>query len=77
MKSAEEYRADYPKIASLLHDTDLTYLQVAERFKVTKQWIAWLNQQLGPYGRPPKSVLAARRKLAEAQDRLRRLGDES
>ena len=74
MKSREqEYRDRHPELARLLQDYSLTYNEIGRRLGMTKQAVQFHNVRLGPYGRPPKSVLAAQRKLEESQARLAKL----
>jgi hypothetical protein len=69
----KKYLDRYPELTRLLQDYTLTYQEIGRRLGMTKQAVQFHNVRLGRYGRPPKSVLAAKRKLEEARERLRQL----
>ena len=64
MMNEQKYLSKYPDIADLLHNTDMTYVEIARKFGVTKQYIHWLSKRLGAFGRPTKPS-AERNKLAD------------
>lgn len=70
----QKYQTKHPDIASLLHDTDMTYAEIARKMGVTKQYIHWLNQRLGQFGRPTRSNAAAR-KIKAADEALKRFAN--
>ena len=70
-----KYRRKYPEIVRLLHSTDLSYAEIAQKFGVTKQYIHWLNKRLGKFGRQPKSKVASTRKTEIADEGLKRFSN--
>jgi len=67
----QKYQRKYPDIADLLHETDMTYAEIARKIGVTKQYIHWLNKRLGQFGRPTRSK-AAIRTIKAADEALKR-----
>jgi hypothetical protein len=77
MMTERKYRRKYPDIADLLHHTSMTYVEIARKFGVTKQYIHWLNKRLGKFGRSRKLKAAAIRKTKIADEALQRFTNYS
>ena len=73
--NGEGYRRKYPRIARLLHDTNMTYAAIGREVGFTTQYVHWLNKRLGRFGRPIKAKVLSIKKSKIADEAVKRFGD--